>query len=82
MTGMPVQRDDDLGDVLGVDLLFQHALVGLERRRAWRVAVGDVGLDRGDLAVADRGGGAEITVTLETLGVATALLELDPSACG
>ena len=33
---------DHLGDVLGVDLLFQHALVGLERGEFGRRA-GDVG---------------------------------------
>ena len=72
LTGMPVQRADDLGDVLGVDLLLEEA-----RRAAapparppasWRSQLGD-------LAVAQLGGALEVGLALGALELAVGLLE-------
>ena len=54
----------DLGDVLGVDLLLQHAVVALQLVEV-RGGVGDALLELGDAAVADLGGDVEVDLALE-----------------
>ncbi len=71
-TGIPVQRGDHLGDVLGVDLLLQElrrGLVGVVGALAL-LGLRELSLERGDLAVAQLGGALQV-------GVAGRLLELD-----
>ena len=64
-----VERDagglgDDLGDVLGVDLLLEHRSGLLDRRQ---VSGGflDAAFEFGDAAVADLGGGGEVGLTFD-----------------
>ena len=63
---------DDLGDVLGVDLLLEEAGVG---RRSRASASASALLELGDLAVAQLGGALQVGVALGALGLAVRLLE-------
>ena len=54
-TGHARRPADDLGDVLGVDLLLQHLLLGLELGELVGRGL-DAPLQVGDAAVADLGG--------------------------
>ena len=55
---------DDLGDVLGVDLLLEHALVVLQLVEVRRRLL-DAPLELGDAAVADLGGDVEVGLPLQ-----------------
>ena len=72
-TGMPGPARDDLGDVLGVDLLLEEAArrrrVRSSRSASWRSQLGD-------LAVAQLGGALQVGVALGALELALGLLEL------
>ena len=74
----PVERDtgglgDDLGDVLGVDLLLEHALVGLEFVEVGGRLV-DASLEFGDTAVPHLGGDGEVGLALDLRAQALQLL--------
>jgi hypothetical protein len=63
----------DLGDVLLVDLLLQHALLGLQLVE--RLAgLGDPALELGDLAVADLGRPLEVDLALDLAPLGLELL--------
>ena len=75
-TGIPVQRRDDGGDVVLVDLLLDHRVLG-------PVALGELALELRDLAVADLGDALEVALALGALGLHPQLVEparrvLDP----
>ena len=63
LTGIPVQRRDDRGDVVLVDLLLHHRLELL------LLALGQLGLERGQLAVADLGHALQVAGALDALGL-------------
>ena len=69
LTGMPVQRADDLGDVLGVDLLLEEAR---PRAASTCLGLGELLLELGDLAVAQLGGALEVGLALGALELARA----------
>ena len=64
LTGTPVHLRHDLGDVLGVDLLLEHAVVALQLVEVGG-GLGDALLELGDAAVADLGGDVEVGLALE-----------------
>jgi hypothetical protein len=80
----PADRDagppaDDVGDVVGVDLLLQHLAGGLERRER-RLAIFQVGLELDELAVLELGRAVVVEGALGLLdlvaGPLDAVLEL------
>ena len=76
--GMPVQARDDVGDVVGADLLLDHRLVPGRRwpRASAARGLGQLALQRGDLAVEQLGGAGEVALALQPLGLAAQVVEL------
>ena len=73
-TGMPVHLRDDLGDVLGVDLLLGEVARRLAAPPARRLlGLGEALLELGDLAVAQLGGALEVALALGALELAVRL---------
>ena len=68
---MPGPLRDDLGDVLGVDLLLQEGGLAV----LLRLQLGEALLELGDLAVAQLGGALQVGVALGALDLAVRLLE-------
>ena len=64
---------DDLGDVLGVDLLLEHGVGALQLGQPLRRLV-DAPLEVGDLAVADLGRPLEVGLALEQSALGLQLL--------
>ena len=64
VTGMPVQLADDLGDVLGVDLLLEHPHVVLQHGQAVLLAPRARFSSDGSVAVAELGGALQVAVAL------------------
>ena len=65
---------DDLGDVVGVDLLLQHLLVALELVEALRLR-GDLGVELAHRAVPQLGRALEVALALGALGLVAGVLE-------
>ena len=71
---MPVHAEIDLGDVVGTHPLLDHE-VGRRDRGLGLLGGGELLLERGDLAVADPRGVAEVALALEPLGLGAEVVE-------
>ncbi len=74
-TGTPVQRRDDLGDLLLGDLFFEHRALRLELGEPL-LALGDLPLELGDATVADLRRALQVAVARGALLVGARFVEL------